>query len=165
QIKMPHIYGAWRVDEDHDGRIDEDPFDGIDNDGDGKVDEDLPNSPLWDSVFTHELAHAFQADFLCDPYERWFTEGMAEATAWLVSEQLAAKGGRHLQGSSFNLNLGLDDLLDRQGPQILGGDERPADRASPALAYSAAGGTLLVPCMAELGAGRPLPMARLTQAL
>ena len=165
QIEMPRIYTAWQTDDDHDGRIDEDPFDGIDNDTDGRVDEDLPNSPLWDSIFAHEFAHAFQTDILCDPYPRWFTEGMAEASAWLVSERLASQGGRHLQGSAFNLDPGRDDLLDRLGPQILGGDERPIDRASQLLAYTAAGGTVLLPCLAEMAAGRDRPMARLTDAL
>jgi hypothetical protein len=164
-IEMPRIYAAWQVDDDHDGRIDEDPFDGIDNDGDGNVDEDLPNAPSWDALFAHELAHAFQDDLLCNAYPRWFTEGMAEAAAWFVSEGLASRGGRHLLSSSSDLDLGLDDLLDHQGPQILGGSGRPIDRPSASMAYSAAAGTLLFPCLAEIAAGRGRPMARLTDAL
>jgi hypothetical protein len=166
-IEMPSLdrYPGWLTDDDHDGAIDEDPFDGIDNDGDGAVDEDLPNSPIWDSTLAHELAHAFQGDVICSPYPRWFTEGMAEAAAWFVSERLAAEGGRHLLGSAFDLQLAYDDLLDRMGPQILGGAGRPIDRPSALMAYSAAGGTLLFPCLAEIASGRDRPMARLTEAL
>ncbi len=164
-IHMPDVYAAWQVDDDGDGAVDEDPYDGLDNDGDGAVDEDPPNSPLWDSVFTHEVAHAFQGDLVCHGYPRWFTEGMAEAAAWLVSEKLAAVGGRHLLGSAFDMDPGSDDLLDRQGAQVLGGAGRPIDRASADMAYAAAGGTLLLPCLAEQAAGRARPLARLTEAL
>ncbi|MFN4179493.1 MAG: type II secretion system protein [Armatimonadota bacterium] len=42
------------LDNDKDGRFDEDPVDGIDNDGDGRVDEDQPDAPsdnLFDPTF------------------------------------------------------------------------------------------------------------------
>ena len=164
-IMMPRVYAGWQTDDDHDGTIDEDPFDGTDNDGDDAIDEDLPNSPLWDGLFAHELAHAFQGDIICYNYPDWFTEGMAEAAAWFVSKRLEDEGGRHLRGSAYDLEPGNDDLLDHLGPQVLGGSGRPIDRPSADAAYSAAGGTLLFPSLAEIASGRDRPMARLTDGL
>ena len=47
-------------DDDGDGRIDEEPLDGLDNDGDGEVDEDvfIPSQQLAETAFTDDRAEA-----------------------------------------------------------------------------------------------------------
>jgi hypothetical protein len=164
-IYMDPIYNWPRYDDDHDGRIDEDPFDGVDNDGDGLVDEDPANSRVWDQLFVHELAHAFQDDLICGRYPSWFEEGMADAAMVLVADRLASRMERDIRSTRFDVSLGSDDLVDRLGAPILGGNDRLVDRDDVQRSYASARNTFLIPCLAEIAAGRDHPMARLTATL
>ena len=162
-MTMPTIRHALGVDDDRDGRIDEDPLDGFDNDGDGRVDEDLTYHRAWDSIFIHEMGHVFHNGLRLPS---WAAEGYAEATQYLVAEHAAKRVQRGFQHRP-NISMATDDVLNRGTSQIIGGGGQLIFRFDPSWAYRAAEVTFVLPCLAEIAAGRtdPHPLARLKNAL
>lgn len=167
RIRVAPISDALGFDNDEDGLVDEDPYDGIDNDGDGAVDEDLAYAPGWDEIYIHELGHAFWDDILCDRNDpSWFTEGAAQAAAYLAGARMDAVEHRRFRHDVFAREMAADEVRDLLGPMILGGPKRLIDRVVYwRYAYASAQATLLIPSLAEMTAGRDRPMVRLTDAL
>lgn len=92
-IGMPQIPAVLHYDNDRDGAVDEDPFDGIDNDGDGRIDEDLATSPWWDNLFIHEMTHAMQCGLLRTRITpAWLIEGFAMTAEYFVPREAMAAG-------------------------------------------------------------------------
>ncbi len=100
----------YNVDNDGDGRVDEDPFNGVDDDGDGKIDEDYNNDPSYDAQFIHEFIHSFHRDI--DISEPWIEEGMTEACTELIGDYLYREKIRDMRGRDPQKNIFLFDLLE-----------------------------------------------------
>lgn len=100
----------YRVDNDGDGLIDEDPFNGKDDDHDGKVDEDYNNDPSYDQQFTHEFIHSFHKDI--NITTNWIEEGMTEACTELISSYLYSEKIRDIIGRDPQKNIFLFDLFE-----------------------------------------------------
>ena len=71
-----------------------------------EFDSDRPNDRGWDSVFIHELVHAFQDDLLCvrdrpRSAPSWFTEGMAEAVRYFVQNEVTDDYGRDVRARPY----------------------------------------------------------------
>jgi hypothetical protein len=123
----------------------------------------------WDNTFIHELVHAFQRDLSCgDPYPSWVEEGIAEAGCYFVSELATERSAvRDFRYVRFDEEMAIGDLLNSAGSQVFGGCRDLIDRADAEMAYESAAVTILIPALAEIGAGRssPHPLARLTETL
>ena len=102
---MPNFTAGIGHDEDRDGRVGGDRFDGRDNDGDGHVDEDDLYASEWDNTFIHELAHAWGINY----WPSWLTEGIAGTVRLIVPmlEELRRISPRNIKSfsSSFRLLL------------------------------------------------------------
>ncbi len=100
----------YRVDNDGDGEIDEDPYNGMDDDNDGKIDEDYNNDPYYDQLFTHEFIHSYHRDTPISTI--WIEEGMTECCTELISKYLFDKEIRDMRGRDPQKNIFLFDILE-----------------------------------------------------
>ncbi len=100
----------YKVDNDGDGKIDEDPYNGIDDDNDGKIDEDYDNDPYYDQLLTHEYIHSYHRDTPISTI--WIEEGMTECCAELISKYLFDEKIRDMRGRDPQKNIFLFDLLE-----------------------------------------------------
>ncbi len=119
----------------------------------------------WDSLFMHELVHAFQDDLLCrGSFPSWLTEGMADAGRYFVAERASGASGRDLRRRRFDKRMAVYDLYNNAGAQVLGGKYTLAYRLDLDFFYQNGAGAVLVPAIAQIVAGfdSPHPMARLT---
>lgn len=129
-------YGVnpYRHDDDDDGYIDEDPFDGIDNDNDGLVDEDPDNDPKWDGVFTHELIHAFHTGIHL--YITWVEEGMTECTAQLVAKIMEDEKTRKLSRAKPENTIPFYDTWNNLGKEQISCLISPIYKVLPDMWYN-----------------------------
>jgi|GEM_PF-6779069 len=143
------------TDDDGDGRVDEDPFDGRDNDGDGRVDEDYDNDPIFDAMLVHELVHSWHDNLWL--FASWAEEGMAECATELLAHYLHAHGIRDIRdispervaGKTPSINLLYFDMLEELGPAVLGGTLYAGHKALPSLFYRSAAALFLVLCSSQ----------------
>lgn len=165
-IWMPPLLDLLGIDNDGDGRVDEDGLDEMDNDGDGQVDEDQAYDQLWDHVFVHEVIHGLQSGFY-SAMPSWAIEGIAEAATYFVLYEANDDFGERARNSLFRRQAANADFLDKAGAQVLGGPEPPSARIDWRLAYGGVFAAFLIPAHAELSAGRtdPHPVYRLSEAL
>ncbi|MBN2431987.1 MAG: hypothetical protein JXQ27_10945, partial [Acidobacteria bacterium] len=142
-------------DDDGDGRVDEDPFDGRDNDGDGRVDEDYDNDPVFDAMLVHELVHSWHDNLWM--FASWAEEGMTECATELLAHYLHAHGVRDIRdispervaGKTPSINLLYFDMLEELGPAVLGGTLYAGHKALPSLFYRSAAALFLVLCSSQ----------------
>lgn len=139
------IQNPYKYDDDNDGKIDEDPFDGKDNDLDGKIDEDYDNDPRWDGVFTHEVIHSFHDGINLVP--SWCEEGMAEAAEELVQKVLMSSLKRDILYRSPEKNICFYDTWNSLGGNIIGGVNYPLFKSMPQFYYNQASALFWMLCM------------------
>lgn len=139
----------YQHDDDGDGKIDEDPFDGIDNDGDGKIDEDINTDPLWDGVITHELIHAFHTGTVMMSLA-WFEEGMTECASQMVMLILREEKRRLISRAESNDIILFYDTWNQLGQEIVGGAASPSQKMIPDLWYDAASSLFWILALSQL---------------
>ncbi|MGE5430829.1 MAG: T9SS type A sorting domain-containing protein [Syntrophomonadaceae bacterium] len=139
------MHNPYQYDDDNDGRIDEDPFDGMDNDLDGKIDEDYDNDPRWDGVFTHEVIHSFHDGILLVP--SWCEEGMTEAAEELVQKVLVKSLKRDILNRSPEKNICFYDTWNSLGGNIVGGVDYPLFKSMPQIYYNQTSALFWMLCM------------------
>jgi hypothetical protein len=131
-------------------------------------DDDTGVDSGWDNLFIHELTHAFQGDLLCEgDVPKWLTEGMAEAARFFVGEAASEASGRVVRRRRFDRRMAVYDMYNGAGEQVLGGRGGIAYRFNFDILYQNAAGSVIVPALAQLGAGQetPHPLSRLTAEL
>jgi hypothetical protein len=79
QNQDPGWRGSWRFDNDGDGSVDEDPFNGVDDDGDGLIDEDSPVAHYQAMYclmkgFEYSQVDLIDLDGVGDPEHDWYAE-------------------------------------------------------------------------------------------
>ena len=86
------------------------------------------NDAIFDEVFTHELAHAFQLEAIHPSTWTgrgepglWSIEGMATVAQWLIAVDLERNGIRHFDLSQVAHSLKLHDSFNYLGLDTIGG--------------------------------------------
>jgi hypothetical protein len=117
----------------------------------------FPNSNQWDNTFVHEMSHAFQRGrMIGDPY--WLGEGIAEATRYFVARSMVESGStRRIMDPRTPLHMALADMYDRGERFLSGGIWWYPHHANGEACYRGAAAAIIIPCLAELAAGRNLP--------
>ncbi|HTR97497.1 MAG TPA: hypothetical protein VMH61_06300 [Candidatus Acidoferrales bacterium] len=123
--------GRWNFDDDHDGKVDEDPLNGKDDDGDGLIDEDfdLPSQQMMTAEYTDDQPASIDYDYPNgEPHVPLGLAVHQESYAWSQPGQTDIAGLRFVVTNKGNatlqdLRLGFYADLDSRDRNTPGGQE------------------------------------------